>query len=148
MALLLQKTDGVILRYVDFQWHRLNQCHEGRLAVAALVNSVFINVQSNMAARARRINMGMLFSNLLQFIMKQYQKVHVGQKPSYLATPIKGQYNKVRIKGTVYGENVRAACSLEKRETYNYLLTLYSTDTHFDTSTPRPGGSAVSVSDS
>ena len=34
-----------------------------RLAVAALVNGVFIKVQANMAARARRINMGILFTN-------------------------------------------------------------------------------------
>ena len=34
-----------------------------RLAVAALVNSVFINVQANMAAGASRINMDMLFTN-------------------------------------------------------------------------------------
>ena len=34
-----------------------------RLAAAALVNSVFINVQANLAAEARRINMGILFTN-------------------------------------------------------------------------------------
>ena len=35
-----------------------------RLAVAALVNSVFINVQAETAAGTRRINMGILFTNL------------------------------------------------------------------------------------
>ena len=36
-----------------------------RLSVAALVNSVYINLQTNtcMAAGARRINMGILFTN-------------------------------------------------------------------------------------
>ena len=34
-----------------------------RLAVAALVNRVFINVPSNMGAGARRINMGILLTN-------------------------------------------------------------------------------------
>ena len=34
-----------------------------RLAAAELVNSVFINVRANMAAGARRINMGILFTN-------------------------------------------------------------------------------------
>ena len=34
-----------------------------RLAVAALVNSVFTYVQANMAAEARWINMGILFTN-------------------------------------------------------------------------------------
>ena len=33
------------------------------LAVAAHVNSVVINAQANMAAGARRINMGILFTN-------------------------------------------------------------------------------------
>ena len=33
------------------------------LAVAALVNSVFILVQANMAAGTRRINMGILLTN-------------------------------------------------------------------------------------
>ena len=34
-----------------------------RLAVAALVNGVFINGQTNIAAGARLINMGVLFTN-------------------------------------------------------------------------------------
>ena len=34
-----------------------------RLAVAGLVNSVFINVQANMAAGARLINTDILFTN-------------------------------------------------------------------------------------
>ena len=34
-----------------------------RLAVAAFVNSIFINVQANMAAVARRIDKGILFTN-------------------------------------------------------------------------------------
>ena len=34
-----------------------------RLAVATLINSVFINVQANMAAGALPINMGILFTN-------------------------------------------------------------------------------------
>ena len=33
------------------------------VAVAALANSVFINVQTNMAAGARLINMGIFFTN-------------------------------------------------------------------------------------
>ena len=34
-----------------------------RLAVAALVNRVYIKVQSNMAAESRQINMGIFFTN-------------------------------------------------------------------------------------
>ena len=34
-----------------------------RLAIAALVNSVFINVKANMAAGTLQINMGILFTN-------------------------------------------------------------------------------------
>ena len=41
----------------------INQCHQGSLAVAPVVNSVFINVKANMTAQARRIKMGILFTN-------------------------------------------------------------------------------------
>ena len=34
-----------------------------RLALATLVNSVFIDVQANMAAAAHRTNMGIVFTN-------------------------------------------------------------------------------------
>ena len=45
--------------------------------VAVLVNSVFINVQANIAAEARRINIGILFTNANypQFTLNQYQEV-------------------------------------------------------------------------
>ena len=45
-------------------------------AVAVLVNSVFINVQANIAAEARRI-IGILFTyaNYPQFTLNQYQEV-------------------------------------------------------------------------
>ena len=36
---------------------------QGPISVAELVNSVFINVQTNMAAGACQINMGMYFTN-------------------------------------------------------------------------------------
>ena len=51
-----------------------------RLAVAVLINSVFIknNVHANMAAGARRINIAILFTN-------QYQEI--GQTPAYSAAP-------------------------------------------------------------
>ena len=43
-----KKTDGVMLRYISSQ-RNINQCHQGRLAVAALVNGVLgINMQANM----------------------------------------------------------------------------------------------------
>ena len=46
-------------------------------AVAVLVNSVLINVQANIAAEARRINIGILFTNANypQFTLNQYQEV-------------------------------------------------------------------------
>ena len=55
-----------------------------RLAVAAPVKSVFINVQA-MAAGACRINMGILFTNYPQFILYQYQEVD--KKPFHSAKP-------------------------------------------------------------
>ena len=57
------------------------------LAVTALANtcSVFINVQANVAARARRIHMGVLpVANYPHFISDQYQEV--GEKPSHSGT--------------------------------------------------------------
>ena len=45
-----------------------------RLAVAAFLNSVIINMLANMAAGARRINMGILFTN------RKY--LRMDQKPS------------------------------------------------------------------
>ena len=56
-------------------------------AVAVLVNSAFINMQANMAAEARCINMGILFTNANypQFIMNQYQEVR--RKPAHKAMP-------------------------------------------------------------
>ena len=55
-----------------------------RLAVAALVNSVFINGQTNMAAGARQINIGIFFpiANYPRFILNQYQDI--SQKPLLL----------------------------------------------------------------
>ena len=46
-------------------------------AVAVLVNSVFINVQANIAAEACRIYMRILFTNANypQFILNRYQEV-------------------------------------------------------------------------
>ena len=38
-----------------------------RLAVAALANNVFINMQANMAAGARQINMAILFTNRILY---------------------------------------------------------------------------------
>ena len=62
-----------------------------RLAIAALVNSVFINVQANMAAAARRINMGIPFllpiANYCHLILNQYQEV--GKKPAHIAMQTK-----------------------------------------------------------
>ena len=57
--------------------------------VAVLVNSVFINVQTNIAAEAHRMNMGILFTNANypQFILNQYQEVR--QKPAHKAIPKK-----------------------------------------------------------
>ena len=54
-------------------------------AVAVLVNSVFINVQANIAAEACRMNMGILFTNANypQFTLNQYQEVC--QKPAHQA---------------------------------------------------------------
>ena len=56
-----------------------------------LVNSVYINVQANMAAVARRINMDIFFflpiANYPQSILNQYQEV--GQKPVHTDTPKK-----------------------------------------------------------
>ena len=58
-------------------------------AVAVLVNSVFINVQANIAAEARRINIGILFTNANypQFTLNQYQEVCL--KPAHKAMPKK-----------------------------------------------------------
>ena len=53
-------------------------------AVAVLVNSVFIIVQANIAAEARQINMGILFTNANY---PQYQDVC--QKPAHKAMPKK-----------------------------------------------------------
>ena len=60
-----------------------------RLAVAALVNSVFINVQENIAAGAGQIKQAYFLpiANYRQFILNQYQKV--GEKPANTATPKK-----------------------------------------------------------
>ena len=60
-----------------------------RLAVAALVNSVFINVQENIAAGAGQIKRAyfLTIANYRQFILNQYQKV--GEKPANTATPKK-----------------------------------------------------------
>ena len=46
-------------------------------AVAVLVNSVFMNVQANIAAEARQINIEILFTNVNypQFTLNQYQEV-------------------------------------------------------------------------
>ena len=63
-------------------------------AVAVLVNSVFINVQVNIAAEAetRRINVGILFTNANypQFTLNQYQEVC--QKLAHKAMPKKNNY--------------------------------------------------------
>ena len=58
-----------------------------RFAVAALVNSVFINVHANMAAGAFEKTWAyfLLVTNYSQFILNQYQEV--GQTPAYTATP-------------------------------------------------------------
>ena len=58
-------------------------------AVAVLVNSVFINVQANIAVEACRMNMGILFTNANypQFTLNQYQEVC--QKPAHQAVPKK-----------------------------------------------------------
>ena len=58
-------------------------------AVALLVNSVFINVQANIAAEAGRVNMGILLinANYPQFTLNQYQEVC--QKPAHKAVPKK-----------------------------------------------------------
>ena len=58
-------------------------------AVAVHVNSVSINVQANIAAEARRINNGILFTNAdyPQFTLNQYQEVC--QKPAHRAMPPK-----------------------------------------------------------
>ena len=51
---VVKKTDGLILRYFTFQlMPSLAVAALARLAVAALVNSVFINVQANMEGWAR-----------------------------------------------------------------------------------------------
>ena len=58
-----------------------------RLAVAALVNSVFVNVKAIKAANmARRIYIGYFLpiANYTQFILNQYREV--GQKRSHTAT--------------------------------------------------------------
>ena len=64
-----------------------------RLVVAALVNSVFLNVQGNMAAGARQINMGIFLpiTSNPELTLNQYLKV--GQKPVHSATPKKGVLN-------------------------------------------------------
>ena len=54
-----------------------------RSAVAALVNSIFINLVGNMAAGARRINVGITFTNYPQFTLNQYREV--GQKRAHSA---------------------------------------------------------------
>ena len=60
-------------------------------AVAVLVNKVFLNVQANIAAEARRINIVILFTNANypQFTLNQYQEVC--QKPAYKAMPKKNE---------------------------------------------------------
>ena len=68
-----------------------------RIAASALANSVYINVQANMAAGARRINMCILFnqsqsliraiSPFPQFILNQYQEED--QKRTHTAKPKK-----------------------------------------------------------
>ena len=46
-------TDGVILRQTTFQWNKsMNRPIMVRLAIADLVNSIFINVLATMAAGA------------------------------------------------------------------------------------------------
>ena len=54
-----------------------------RLAIAALVNSVFINVKANMAEGPRRINMGILFPNSK---LPSIQSVFVPRKQSKAST--------------------------------------------------------------
>ena len=58
-------------------------------AAAVLLNSVSINVQANIAAEARWINMGILFTNANypHFTLNQYQEVC--QKPAHKAMPEK-----------------------------------------------------------
>ena len=54
------------------------------LAVGAFVNSVFINVQANMAAGPRRINMCILLpiANYFKFIPYHYKEVSYDEKVS------------------------------------------------------------------
>ena len=47
----VKKSDGVILIQITFQWYK-SMSFRVRLAVAALVNNVYINVQANTAAGA------------------------------------------------------------------------------------------------
>ena len=69
-------------------------------AVAVLLNSVFINVQANIA-EARQINMGILFTNANypQFILNQ----EVCQKPAHKAMPNKKNELFVRV-GNIAGK--------------------------------------------
>ena len=72
-------------------------------AVAVLVNSVFINVQANIAAEARRINMVIIFTNAnySQFTLNQYQEVC--QKLAHKAMPKKNElFERV---GNIAGKN-------------------------------------------
>ena len=72
-----------------------------RLAVAALENNVFINVQTNMAARTRYINMGILFLpiiNYLHFILNQKQEVcQKGSTYSYAGKNADNRLNKLTL---------------------------------------------------
>ena len=66
-----------------------------RLALATLVNNVFINVQADMAAGDRRINIGMHtflpIVNYSQFILNEYQEIAQEQthSPKKVPNPIK-----------------------------------------------------------
>ena len=71
-------------RYLETDYYSINTIMVP-FAVAVLVNSVFINVQANIAAEAHQMNMGVLFTNANypQFTLNQYQELR--QKPAHKA---------------------------------------------------------------
>ena len=88
------------------------------LAVAEPINSVFINVQANMEAGARWINMCFWpIADYPQFILNEYQEV--GQKTAHTATP-----KEERATATVKRWR-DVGCSQNQRYRINFLCVIF-----------------------